>query len=120
MYRLVTLLFRQPAIHLIFERGEFRAESTVLVSAVFLWLGPSLVGWSLLEISSRSLFALDRPWPPVIAAWIPVICNVTVTLWLHSYLPQLIGVGASVGLMIGFAVLFAMAHAKRRLWLAQG
>ena len=30
--------------------------------------GPSLIGWSLIEILSRSLFALDRPWPPVIAA----------------------------------------------------
>lgn len=63
-----ALLFREPAIRLIFQRGEFQAHSTTLVSAVFLCLGPSMVGWSLLEISSRSLFALDRPWPPVIAA----------------------------------------------------
>jgi putative peptidoglycan lipid II flippase len=115
-----ALLFREPAIRLFFERGEFHAESTRLVSAVFLCLGPSLVGWSLLEIASRSLFALDRPWPPVIAAWIPLACNVTLTLWLHSYRPQLIGLGASVGLLTGFAVLFTMAHARRGRWLAQG
>jgi putative peptidoglycan lipid II flippase len=115
-----ALLFRQPAIRLIFQRGEFRAESTVLVSAVFLTLGPSMVGWSLLEIASRSLFALDRPWPPVIAAWIPVICNVALTLWLHSYRPQLIGLGASVGLLTGFLALFAVAHTNRRRWLDQG
>jgi putative peptidoglycan lipid II flippase len=115
-----ALIFRQPAIRLFFERGEFRAESTLLVSAVFLSLGPSLVGWSLLEIASRSLFALDRPWPPVIAAWIPVVCNVTLTLWLHSYRPQLIGLGASLGLLMGFVALFAMAHARRGKWLAQG
>jgi putative peptidoglycan lipid II flippase len=114
-----ALVFRQPAIRLFFQRGEFHAESTVLVSAVFLCLGPSLVGWSLLEILSRSLFALDRPWPPVIAAWIPVVFNVTLTLWLHSYQPQLIGVGASLGLLTGFLVLFTMAHARRRRWLAQ-
>jgi putative peptidoglycan lipid II flippase len=115
-----ALLVRQPAIRLIFQRGEFRAESTVLVSAVFLTLGPSMVGWSLLEIASRSLFALDRPWPPVIAAWIPVICNVALTLWLHSYRPQLIGLGASVGLLTGFLALFAVAHTNRRRWLDQG
>ena len=63
-----ALAFREPAIRLFFERGQFHADSTLLVSAVFLALGPSLVGWSLLEIASRSLFALDRPWPPVIAA----------------------------------------------------
>lgn len=115
-----ALLFRQPAIRIIFERGQFGADSTVLVSAVFLGLGPSLVGWSLLEIAARSLFALERPWPPVIAAWIPVVCNVALTLWLHSRQPQLIGLGASLGLLTGFAVLFAMAHTNRRRWLEQG
>jgi putative peptidoglycan lipid II flippase len=115
-----ALAFREPAIRLVFQRGEFRAESTQLVSAVFLTLGPSMIGWSLLEIASRSLFALDRPWPPVIAAWIPVIFNATLTLWLHSFRPQLVGLGASLGLLTGFLVLFAMAHTNRRRWLEQG
>jgi putative peptidoglycan lipid II flippase len=115
-----AVAFRQPAIRLVFERGQFRAESTLLVSAVFLTLGPSLVGWSLLEISSRSLFALDRPWPPVIAAWIPVMFNVTLTLWLHSHRPQLMGLGASLGLLAGFLVLFAIARTNRSRWLEQG
>jgi len=115
-----ALIFRQPAVQLLFERGAFRAESTRMVSAVFLSLGPSLVGWSLLEISSRALFALDRPWPPVIASWIPVIFNVTLTVWLHNDQPQFLGLGASMGLLLGFAALFAMARASRGRWLAQG
>jgi putative peptidoglycan lipid II flippase len=115
-----ALLFREPAIRLIFQRGQFRAESTELVSAVFLTLGPAVIGWSLLEIASRALFALDRPWPPVIAAWLPVIVNATLTLWLHSFKPQLIGLGASLGLLTGFLVLFAVAHTNRGRWLEQG
>ena len=114
-----ALLFREPAIRIIFQRGQFRAESTELVSAVFLTFGPAVIGWSLLEITSRALFSLDRPWPPVIAAWIPVICNAAVTLWLHSFQPQLIGLGASLGLLTGFLVLFAVAHTNRGRWLAQ-
>jgi putative peptidoglycan lipid II flippase len=113
-----ALLFREPAIRIIFQRGAFRADSTALVSAVFLTLGPSVIGWSLLEIFSRSLFALDRPWPAVIAAWIPVIFNVILTLWLHSFRPQLIGLGPSLGLLTGFFVLFGIAHASRVRWLA--
>lgn len=112
-----ALLFREPAIRIVFQRGAFRADSTALVAAAFLTLGPSVIGWSLLEIFSRSLFALDRPWPPVIAAWIPVIFNVVLTLWLHSYRPQWIGLGASLGLLTGFLVLFAVAHANRAHWL---
>jgi putative peptidoglycan lipid II flippase len=110
----VALLLRQPAIALLFQRGSFTAQSTHLVSEVFLGLAPSLIGWSLLELTGRALFALDRPWLPVFAAMIPVLCNVTLTLLLHSARPELLGVGASTGLMLGFLVLFAAAHANRR------
>jgi putative peptidoglycan lipid II flippase len=115
-----ALLFRQPAIALLFQRGSFTAESTRLVSAVFLGLGPSLIGWSLIEVVSRSLFALDRPWPPVIVAAIPVLLNVMVTLRLRSLRPELIGVGSTVGLLAGAAILFVMAHLSRKRWSDRG
>jgi len=115
-----ALFFRQPAIALLFEHGKFNAESTRLVASVFLALGPSMIGWSLMEILSRSLFALARPWPPVIAALIPVLINVTLTLRTGSFRPEFLGLGASVGLLCGFLVLFAMAHTSRKRWLEQG
>ena len=115
-----ALLFRQPAIALLFQRGSFTAESTRMVSAVFLGLGPSLIGWSLIEVMSRSLFGLDHPWPPVIAAAIPLALNVALTLCLQWSRPELVGLGASVGLLAGFVALFAMAHVERRRWLRQG
>jgi putative peptidoglycan lipid II flippase len=112
-----ALLFRTPAITLLFERGSFTPESTRLVAAVFLGLGPSLIGWSLMEITSRSLFALDRSWPPVIAAFLPVLVNATLTLRLGLSQPELLGVGASAGALAGFAVLFLMVHWNRKRWL---
>jgi putative peptidoglycan lipid II flippase len=114
-----ALLFRSPAVAIFFQRGSFTSQSTMLVSAVFLGMGPSLVGWSLLEIMSRSLFALDRPWLPVIAAAIPVLFNVCLTLWLRPLRPELLGIGSSVGLLLGFLVLFAMAHGNRKVWMEQ-
>ena len=80
-----------------------RAESTRMVSAVFLGLGPSLIGWSLIEITARSLFALNRPWLPVIAIPIPVLVNVIVTLSLRPPRPEWLGAGSSVGLLAGFS-----------------
>jgi putative peptidoglycan lipid II flippase len=112
-----ALTFREPAIALLFQRGSFTAESTRLVSAVFLGLGPALIGWSLIEITSRSLFALDRPWIPMGAAFLPVLVNMALTLWLKDALPRLVGVGPSVGLLAGFAVIFLAAHQRRTRWI---
>jgi putative peptidoglycan lipid II flippase len=115
-----ALAFRHPAIALLFQRGHFTAESTNLVSAVFLGLAPSLIGWSLLELSGRALFALDRLHLPLAASLIPVLVNVTLTLGMGSRRPELIGVGASSGLMVGFLVLFVAAHWKRKSWVMAG
>lgn len=113
---LVALALRQPAIALLFQRGNFTAQSTLLVSTVFLGIAPSLIGWSLLELTGRALFALDRPILPLCAAFIPVVVNCGLTLGLHSSNPQWIGLGSSVGLMAGFIALFAAAHTSRRRW----
>jgi putative peptidoglycan lipid II flippase len=116
---LLALAVRRPAIAILFQRGNFTAQSTQLVAAVFLGLGPSLAGWSLLEITARSLFAMNRPWPPVIAAAIPVLVNVAVSLSLPPGRPEFLGAGATAGVTAGFLTLFAIAHMGRRRWLKQ-
>jgi putative peptidoglycan lipid II flippase len=113
----LAMVLRKPIITLLFQRGNFTAQSTVIVSAVFLGFAPSIVGWSLLEITSRSLFALHRPWLPLGAAAIPVVFNLIVTAVLRAYgwtQPPFIGIGASGGLLLGFAVLLTMAHSMRK------
>ena len=113
-----ALLFRHPAVAILFQRGSFTAESTELVSAVFLGLGPSLVGWSLFEILGRSLFALDRRWPPVVAAFLPILVNAVLTLRLGWSEPHWIGAGASLGTLTAFFFLFVQMRVSRRRWLA--
>jgi len=115
----IGIAIRQPVIALLFERGSFTAESTQMVSAVFLGFAPSLIGLSLLEITARSLFAFDKPWLPVIAASIPLLANLAISAVLHARAPEMIGVGASVGYLLGFAVLFVMVLSRRARWLRQ-
>ncbi len=102
----IALVVRVPMIALLFQRGRFTAESTHMVAQVFLGFAPSLIGLSLLEITSRSLFALDRPWLPVLASAVPVTLNLLYLVVWGSRTPEQIGFGASIGLMAGFVILF--------------
>jgi putative peptidoglycan lipid II flippase len=113
------VIFRREAIALLFERGSFTAESTRMVAAVFLGFGPSLIGWSLIEITARSLFGMNRPWLPVIAGAIPVLVNVVVSRSLNGG-PEWLGAGSSIGLAAGFLALFGILHAVRRSWSVSG
>lgn len=104
------LLVRTQAISILFERGSFTHESTLLVSAVFLGFAPAIVGWSLMDLGSRCLFALDRTRLPVLAALVPVCINIATMLafgWPYSLNhPSMLAVGASTGLLAGFAALY--------------
>ena len=115
----VAIAFREPVIRLMFQRGSFTAESTALVSAVFLGLAPSLIGWSLLEITSRGLFALDRPWLPAAVALLPLGLNMAVTLAVRPVVAHMIGMGASLGLLVGFGTLILLTNARRGAWLSE-
>jgi hypothetical protein len=52
--------------------------------------------------------------------FVPVVINVAITVSLPQDRAEFAGLGASVGLLAGFLVLFATLHARRRQWLAEG
>jgi hypothetical protein len=47
------------------------------------------------------------------------LVNAGLTLWVFGTQPQFIGLGASMGLLVGFAVLSGLARVSRRKWLAE-
>jgi putative peptidoglycan lipid II flippase len=115
----IGIALRTPIIALIFQRGNFTAESTRLVSAVFLGFAPSLIGWALLDLIARCFFAMNRPRLPVAAAFIPITLNLAIMSILRAEgrltNPVVLGMGSSIGLLAGFGALFTMIHVKRKL-----
>jgi len=111
------VLLRTPVIALLFQRGNFTPESTRLVAGVFMGFAPSLIGWALLDLVARCFFALDRQRLPLIAAFIPVTLNFAISsvLLARGKLmdPAMLGLGASIGFLAGFAALFTMTHLRR-------
>ncbi len=110
---LIGIVVRTPVIAFLFQRGSFTAQSTVIVSAVFLGMAPGIIGWTLLDLVSRCFFALERPKLPVIAAFIPVTVNLIIMSILgKGASPALLGVGMSAGLAVGFVGLFGATRLR--------
>lgn len=60
------IYLRQPIVSLLFERGEFTAQSTELVVWALLWYSVGLVGHSVVEILARAFYALHDTKTPVL------------------------------------------------------
>ena len=59
------ILLREPIVALLYEGNEFSSESTRMVSWALLWYAAGLAGHGLVEVTSRSFYALHDTRMPV-------------------------------------------------------
>lgn len=72
----------EPLIRLLFERGEFTAESTRLTHFALIWYALGLAGHATVEIVDRVYYALHDTWTPVKAASLAFALNLGLGLIL--------------------------------------
>jgi putative peptidoglycan lipid II flippase len=70
------ILFRVPIISLFLQRGEFTSTDTQLVAWALLWYAAGLVGHAMVEILSRSFYALHDTRTPVLVGTTAMSLNV--------------------------------------------
>jgi len=92
-----TLALATPIVRLVYERGDFDAESTRLVSEALFWFSFSLPFSGINLLLTRSFFSLQRPWLPTQLALGSLVVNAAVSLALYGPL----GIG---GVVIGTTV----------------
>lgn len=64
---MIGLIFlREPIVTLLYQGSEFTAQSTQLVAWALLWYAVGLVGHGLVEVTSRSFYALHDTRTPVV------------------------------------------------------
>ncbi|MHB1537847.1 MAG: murein biosynthesis integral membrane protein MurJ [Solirubrobacteraceae bacterium] len=86
-----------PITRLVFERGQFNATSTHLVSIALFWFAFALPFAGLNLLLTRTFFAVQRPWIPTQIAAVNIAADVVVSVALYRPL-------GIAGLVIGTVV----------------
>jgi putative peptidoglycan lipid II flippase len=104
------LVLAEPMVRLVYERGEWTAESTDLTAEALFWFAFSLPfsGWVLML--TRAFFSLQRPWVPTTLAVGSLAINAVVSYVLSGPL----GVG---GIVIGTILSNAALVIAEATWL---
>jgi putative peptidoglycan lipid II flippase len=100
-----------PIVRLVYQRGEFDAQSTRETSEALFWFAFSLPfnGWNLLL--TRTFFSLQRPWLPTVLALGSLVVNAAVSFALYKPL----GIaGVVLGTAVSNAVLTALEAQRLR------
>ena len=93
----VTIALPEPITRLVYERGEFDAESTNQVAEALFWFSFSLPFSGFNLLLTRTFFSLQRPWTPTALAGLTLAVNVAVSAALYGPL----GIG---GVVLGTVV----------------
>ncbi|MCP4426423.1 MAG: murein biosynthesis integral membrane protein MurJ [Chloroflexi bacterium] len=98
------VLLGKPAIALFLERGEFTAESTLLVYRVLVFFSVRIVSEATLEVAARLFFAQHDTRTPMFVALGWLVVNVGLAYWLVDWL----GIG---GLALASTIAFTLQSA---------
>jgi putative peptidoglycan lipid II flippase len=105
-----TLVLATPIVRLVYQRGEFNAESTRLTAQALFWFAFSLPfnGWNLLL--TRTFFSLQKPWLPTTLALGSLVVNAAISFALYKPL-------GIPGVVVGTAVSNAVLTGLEAHWL---
>lgn len=73
------IILRQPLIEMLYQGGEFTAESTQLVAWALLWYTVGLVGHSVVEILVRAFYAMHDTKTPVLVGVAAMSLNIALS-----------------------------------------
>jgi putative peptidoglycan lipid II flippase len=73
------MLLRQPIVSLLYQRGQFDARMTAVVSWALLWFAAGLVGHAMLEVLTRAFYAQRDTRTPVIVGASAMALNVVLS-----------------------------------------
>jgi putative peptidoglycan lipid II flippase len=78
------IILRVPIVSMLYERGEFDARMTQLVSWALLWYAAGLIGHSMLEVITRAFYAQHDTTTPVVVGVAAMFLNVAFSFALSG------------------------------------
>jgi putative peptidoglycan lipid II flippase len=112
----LLMMLRRQIVMVLFERGQFEADSTEFVAWALLFFAISLVALAAIEIISRAFYAMQDTWTPVIAGALQLIAMWILGLWLSNQIFAPRGLLVFGGLALGYS-LSAILELILLLWL---
>lgn len=79
-------IFSKDIISVIYERGEFTAESTLITSSILTFFSVGIIGSGIVEVMNKAFYAKQDTKSPLIAGIIMIIINVILCVTLSKFL----------------------------------
>lgn len=111
------MIFKQDIIHVVYERGEFDANSTAITASILLFFSVGITASGIVEVMNKSFYAKQDTKTPLIAGVIMVVLNVILCLILaHQMGVQGLALATSLTAIANAMILVLMANEKEKIF----
>ncbi len=108
------LVLSEPMIRIVYQRGEFGPEQTVLVASALFWFAFSLPTNGMFLLLSRTFFGLQQPWIPTAIAGGNLVVTIVASFFLYK--PYGVpGIVAATAIATTLSVIAQVVLLRRRL-----
>ncbi|MCK9218258.1 MAG: murein biosynthesis integral membrane protein MurJ [Firmicutes bacterium] len=83
---IISMIFAEPIVALLFGRGAFDAKAIDLTSYALFFYSVGMVGFGLREVLSRGFYSLQDTRTPMINAFIAMVMNIVLNIILSRFL----------------------------------
>ena len=85
----ITIPFSFDVVSIVFERGEFTPDATIMTGTALLWYMPALLGQVVFTFLMRLYYGLQDTKTPMICSIISISVNIGLSIWMS----QTMGIG---------------------------
>lgn len=104
-------IFSKDIISVIYERGEFTAESTLITSSILTFFSVGIIGSGIVEVMNKAFYAKQDTKSPLIAGIIMIIINVILCVTLSKFLDvKGLALATSITAIVNAITLMYMAN----------
>lgn len=104
-------IFSKDIISVIYERGEFTVESTLITSSILTFFSVGIIGSGIVEVMNKAFYAKQDTKSPLIAGIIMIIINVILCVTLSKFLDvKGLALATSITAIVNAITLMYMAN----------
>ncbi len=109
------IIYRSDLIRVIYQRGEFNENSTLLTSTALLFYSIGMIGFGIVEIMNKSFYSMQDAKTPLKVGVIVVISNVILSIVLSRFLDfKGLALSTSITSIINAIILIIFANRKNK------
>jgi len=101
-------------VRIVYQRGEFTSEATLLTGTAFMWYLPSLLGLTVYAFLLRFFYSLQDTKTPMFCSAVAISINVALSIWLSGFM-GIGGIALATSIGSGLSSIFLLLFLRRKM-----